>query len=225
MRSATGRVAEIFSGSGGTQARIVCPAWAVPAPGQFTLAARPGDALGTPLFYSGSAQDGFLAAAPVPAGWNPGDSLALRGPGGRGFRLPANPVRLALLAAGGTVSRLYPLALPALAQGAAVTFFSDIPVGGLPAAVEAYPLSEFAGLAAWPNFLAVDLALESLPRLGPLLGLAAGERPACPGQVLVFTEMPCAGLAECGVCGVETRHGWKLACVQGPVFDLDELLA
>jgi hypothetical protein len=37
--------------------------------------------------------------------------------------------------------------------------------------------------------------------------------------------MPCAGLADCGVCAVELRRGWKLACKDGPVFDLRDILA
>jgi hypothetical protein len=37
--------------------------------------------------------------------------------------------------------------------------------------------------------------------------------------------MPCAGLAACGVCAVQTRRGWKLACVDGPVFDLKEIMS
>jgi NAD(P)H-flavin reductase len=41
---------------------------------------------------------------------------------------------------------------------------------------------------------------------------------------LVVAPMPCGGLAECGVCAVTTRRGWKLACKDGPVFDLGELI-
>jgi NAD(P)H-flavin reductase len=36
--------------------------------------------------------------------------------------------------------------------------------------------------------------------------------------------MPCGGVADCGACAVETRLGWKLACEDGPVFDLIDLL-
>jgi hypothetical protein len=43
-------------------------------------------------------------------------------------------------------------------------------------------------------------------------------------QALVITPMPCGGIAECGVCAVTARRGWKLACKDGPVFDLTELI-
>jgi len=42
-------------------------------------------------------------------------------------------------------------------------------------------------------------------------------------QVLVDTPMACHGTAECGVCAVKTKHGWKNACSDGPVFPLAEL--
>jgi Leu/Phe-tRNA-protein transferase len=45
----------------------------------------------------------------------------------------------------------------------------------------------------------------------------------CPGQALIHTAMPCAGIAECGACAVRTRKSWRLACKDGPVFDISEL--
>jgi len=35
--------------------------------------------------------------------------------------------------------------------------------------------------------------------------------------------MPCGGLGDCGLCAVDLKRGWKLACKDGPVFDLNEL--
>jgi hypothetical protein len=42
-------------------------------------------------------------------------------------------------------------------------------------------------------------------------------------QVLIHTQMPCGAAAECGVCAVTTRSSWKLACKDGPVFDMAEI--
>ena len=36
--------------------------------------------------------------------------------------------------------------------------------------------------------------------------------------------MPCGGAAECGICAVPFGRGWKLACKDGPVFELNPLL-
>jgi hypothetical protein len=232
MRTYSGRVAELqLDPAGRIAARIACPRGAVPAPGQYLLATDETSLLGIPLFNAGPALNGFLAAPPLPASWAPGTPLALRGPLGRGFRLPAGLRRLALVVAGdGTsgsgVARLLPLAIQALEENAAVTLFAAAPLPDLPLSVEAYPLEAAGEAMRWADFLAVEIPLEGLPVLGDLLGLGPGERPSTPGQALTRTAMPCAGLADCGVCAVLTgSRSWKLACKDGPVFDLTDLLS
>jgi hypothetical protein len=231
MRTYSGRVAELqLDLAGRIAARISCPPGAVPAPGQYLLATDETSLLGIPLFKAGPAANGFLAAPPLPASWAPGTPLALRGPLGRGFRLPAGLRRLALVVAGdGTsgsgVARLLPLAIQALEENAAVTLFAAAPLPDLPLSVEAYPLEAAGEAMRWADFLAVEIPLEELPGLGTLLGLGPGERPSIPGQALIVAAMPCAGLADCGVCAVLTGgRSWKMACKDGPVFDLKDLL-
>ncbi|HLE16439.1 MAG TPA: hypothetical protein VI776_16985 [Anaerolineales bacterium] len=224
MGSFTGRVAEVRTEAGCAAATIACPGRAVPGPGQYAQASAATDVLGAALFYAGEWQGGFLAAPPLPTGWAPGTPLALRGPLGRGFRLPENLQRLALVAAGDCLARLLPLAAAALARGAAVTLFTDLPLPPLPASLEAYPLGTLKEALAWADFLAVDLPLDDLTGFDERLGLSPGERLPCPGQILLHAPMPCAGLSECGACAIRTRRGWKLACADGPVFDLREIM-
>ncbi len=212
----------------GVAAWIACPRPAIPAAGRYVMTWSPEEPqapLATPLFASQAAAHGFLAAAPVPATWQPGTRLALRGPCGTGFRLPAEVRRLALAAFGKTAARLLPLVHEALQRHAAVALFSPAPPPGLPSAVEINPLGALPEALAWADFLALDLAAEQLPQLGKALGIQDRCMPLpCPGQALVLADMPCGALADCGACAVETRRGWKLACADGPVFDLSELI-
>jgi dihydroorotate dehydrogenase electron transfer subunit len=192
------------------------------------------DLLATLLFASAIASEpgledaplGFLAAPSLPPLWQPGTALQLRGPLGRGFSPPGNLRRLAAAALGESAERLLALLYPALAREIAAALFSDAPPPGLPSALEVRPLSELPEALAWADFLALDLPLEALPRLRQSLGLepSANSLP-CTAQVLVTAAMPCGGLADCGACALETRRGWKLACKDGPVFDVSELLA
>ena len=223
-------------GAGGRLAAwIDCPPTAIPAAGQYVLAYAPGDLLsasGAALFR-GAATDvarstagGFLAAPPLPAAWVPGTPLILRGPLGRGFSL--NGPRLALAALGDTVSRLLPLAGEALQRGDAVTLFTGAPLPALPASIEIYPLDSLHEALSWADCLAIDLPLDALSGLRACLGLKKGDRLMLPAQALVLTPMPCAGLAECGACAVlacavSARRGYRLACKDGPVFNLGDL--
>ncbi len=224
MHAYQARIGELrLDPAGQIQARLDYPTAALPAPGQYLLAYDPQDAsaaLATPLFAAELLADGFWAAAPLPPAWQPGLVLALRGPLGKGFALPGEVRRLALAALGGSAARLLPLAQQALRQDLSVALFTAAALPRLPSSIEINPLGMLPEAIAWADFLAVDLSVEQVESLAGVLGLQGGLPPACPGQVLVSAAMPCGGSGGCGACAIPVRRGWKLACQDGPVFDL-----
>ncbi len=204
--------------------RIRCDPRLVPAPGQYVLALAEQDTdapLATPLFSAGPCLGGFTPAPPLPAHWHPGTRLDIRGPLGKGFELPRAARFVALAAFGKSPTRLLALTEPILAQNAALVLLADHPPEGLPAAVEISPLLALAETLRWADYLALDAPRAMLPALMRMLRAAAHARD---GQILVDTPLPCGGMAECGVCAVSLRKGHKLACKDGPVFDLKTLL-
>jgi hypothetical protein len=248
MDRASAELVEIYLENGRTGGRLLCAPNLIPSPGQYLLThepdslARPGRAdtpLAAPVFSAGAFPGGFLVAPPIPPDWRPGLILSLRGPLGRGFSLPASARCVALAALGETAARLNPLLAAALGQGASVVLVSDLELPGLPPEVEVRSMAALAEVAKWADFLALDLPRESLPGLREKLGSGSqaevrfGAHPvqaASPSgrdglrEALVVTPMPCGGMAECGVCAVTARRGWKMACKDGPVFDLDEII-
>ncbi len=222
-----GKVKEIRLGTNGqTEVFVACPNGLIPDAGQYLLANDPQDdaaILGTPLYLIHPSSQGFWAAKLHPVNWVPGSILDLVGPLGHGFELPGNFRRLGLAVLGDTVSRLLPLVDQAMQHGAGVTLFTDLQLPKLASAVEVHPLSALPEALDWPDVLALDLPLNQLDGLRRALGLKDGTILPCPAQVLVTTPMPCAGLARCGACAVPGRRGWKLACEDGPVFDLRSL--
>lgn len=204
--------------------RIQCPPTLIPAPGQYLLAHNGSDApLPVPVFSAGSTPDGFRLAPPIPETWRPGEQLSLRGPLGRGFSLPPSSRCVALAALGETAARLQPLIDLALGQGSEVVLVSAMAPSGLPTDVEIQPLSALPEVCAWADYLALDVPRESLPGLRQKLGPSKQARALADAQILVLTPVPCGGLADCGVCAVNIRYGWKMACKDGPVFQLKEL--
>lgn len=195
-------------------------------PGQYLLAHQDGsDApLASALFSARFFDDGFLVAPPAPAAWRPGTRIHLRGPLGHGFSLPVTARRVALIAYDTAPSRL--LALPALAfkQDASVTLVCAHPPDDLPLQVEVQPLRALADVCAWADYVAADVARESLPRL--IENLRDGSEIVARncGEVLVRVPMPCGGLAQCGVCVLKTRRDMLFACEDGPVFPLNLLV-
>ncbi len=229
MHTAKGFIEEIFLHSRWA-ARIACPPALIPAPGQYLLAtplSEPLPVLAQPLFSAGVCLGGFYAAPPLPANWLPGAVLRLRGPLGHGFSLPPGARKVALAAPHGNSARLLALLEPALAQKASVALLSSQPPAGLPAALEILPSAALPEILPWADYLAIDLPRQHLPGMLSLLLQGEPQSKRLPpragrAQILVQTPLPCGGLANCGVCSVElpAAPGQRLACQDGPVFDI-----
>lgn len=224
MPTGKGKVLELILADGCRHVRVACPPGLVPSPGQYLLAGDgSGAPLPVPLFHTDSAPQGFIAAASVPEAWRPGMDLHLRGPLGRGFALPPAARRVGLVAFDDSPARLRGLIGRALKQEAAVVLVSGSTPDDLPDDVEIQPLAALPEIVVWADYLAFEVGRENLPQLRERLG-KRNQLPAGSGaQVLIRTPVPCGGLADCGVCAVQLRSDWKLACKDGPVFNWDEV--
>lgn len=228
MPSIVANLLEIFQLGSEIAGALDLPAKFWPQPGQYLSSQRAdhgSTGLPTHLFRV-VGDPNLLNLAPIPEDWSPGDRLLCTPPQGNGFALPKSAQRVGLVPFDVSPARLLSLASTALSQRAAVSLFYDPPppvdwLAWVPSQVEVLPLASLQENPDWPDYLAVDLERsaisEFVDRLGP------GELH-CAGQVLVHTDMPCHGLAECGVCAVHTQRGWRFACMDGPVFPMAEVL-
>lgn len=226
VRQGAGELVELYLEGGLTGGRVLCPQNLIPKAGQYLLAYDPASnlPLPVPVYNAGSVPGGFLIAPPIPQSWQPGTTLSLRGPLGKGFSLPDSARHVVLVALAETSTRLKPLLVEALEQDASVVLVSDLEIHDLPSEVEIQPVSALAEVTQWADYLAMDMTCESLSGLREMLGLNGQAKLKCEAQVLVFMPMPCGGMGECGVCAVTVRRGWKMSCQDGPVFDLKELI-
>jgi NAD(P)H-flavin reductase len=224
----SGEILEVRLESDGSQSgRILLSQALRIEPGQYLLvdAFRTGNAPPQAVFVLGGADRELELAAPMPSDWVVGTQLSIRGPLGTGFHLPAGARKVALAALDGGPHRLLPLIERTLAQGGDVALYGsgDLP-DHLPLAVEVLPLNQLSQAPNWADYIALDVPLEMVADLAARLELSEGRRCPCQAEVLISTPMPCGGIAECGVCAVHTNQGWRLACKDGPVFNLDILL-
>jgi NAD(P)H-flavin reductase len=237
MQNGKGKITEIIAGFGRTiSLRIDSSPDLIPDPGAYLLAHREGEShspLAVPLFRGGIPDSEekhpvLQSVNRLPSTWGPGTVLTLRGPLGHGFAPPAEIDHLALATLGTGLERLLPLARPALDSGADVTIFTPEPLPAdfltfLPPAIEAHPLSALPESFAWADFLALELSARALADLRSILGLPPHIKIPCLTQVLITTPMPCGAMADCGACAVPAHRSYKLACKEGPVFDLNQL--
>jgi dihydroorotate dehydrogenase electron transfer subunit len=224
----------------------------IAGPGQFFLVAGP-TCLRRPLFPARIAPEGLsflVKAGPDPfvawlASRAVGDSLDLIGPLGRGFAVPGSGERWLLLGETAVdVGPLLPLMERALAVGAEVTLVTGathsvgvFPSRVLPAAVELQVATTDGSLGRRGHVS--DLFPDLLPWADRAAAVGSRDlyralhrdsqclRPMGDSfaQVLL-TDVPLAcGVGACQSCAVEGGRGSRLACRDGPAFDLHHLEA
>jgi hypothetical protein len=225
MATAEGFLIEVRTEVGGTGGILACPRNIQPGPGQYLLAAsvNPNEILPANLFPASLPGADIALAPPLPAFWLPGTRLHLRGPLGHGFNLPRGVEKVVLAAFHAPPALLFPLAHQALDRGIAVAFYSAEPPAGLPLDVEVLPLEMLTDALSWADFLATAFPPSALVPFRRACGLGVHRHFPLIAQALLLTPMPCGGTGECRLCSVETQRGLKLACKDGPVFDLNQL--
>ncbi|HUI89568.1 MAG TPA: hypothetical protein VLX61_12680 [Anaerolineales bacterium] len=222
---ASGIITELVLLDGKPSGRIQCEPLLIPSPGQYLLAYgdESDSPLAAPVFSARSFAEGFLAAPPMPTSWTVGAHLNLRGPLGKGFLLPKDARRVALIAFDECPSRLTALLDGAVNQEAAITLVCGTPPDDLPLQVEVQPLNVLADVCQWADWIAMDVARDALPGLWKIIRKCNPLITRNGAQILIRTPMPCGALAECSVCAIEGQRGRLLACKDGPVFDLKDL--
>ena len=223
MKTSAGQLLEIYLDA---SLQIICPPELIPAPGQYILAhAHASDSpLAVPVFFSRAAPNGFRSAPLDNIDWQPGTRLNLRGPLGHGFTIPQFARKMALIAFDESPARLHGLIPLALRQGAEVVLVSNSIIDNVPEDVEVQPIQAMLEIYQWADYAAFDVGRENLNQLREKLGGKEQARSPHEAQVLVRAPMPCGALAECGVCALTIRHGWKMICKDGPVFEMKDLL-
>jgi len=167
-----------------------------------------------------------------------GDSLDLFGPLGNGFEIHPSSRNLLLVAGGIGIAPLVALAEQAAASGRSATLIIGdrtssriYPDHLLPPGIKPVIATEDGSLGA--KGVATDLLPQSIPgadqvfACGPLamycrMAEMSSQLGGKPVQVLLEAVLGC-GVGACLSCTIETKHGQKLVCKDGPVFELSEV--
>jgi dihydroorotate dehydrogenase electron transfer subunit len=214
------------------------------SPGCFVLADL-GGYLRVPLFPACLEPEGFDVVAspdhPV-ATVRPGESVDIIGPAGHGFDVPAAVRRLLLVADAHHLPVLLSLALQEPGRERSVALLLSAPSASelypirlLPSALEVHVITADGSAGRAGSFLdllpelvrwADRVCIACEPALHSALAGIVREVRMRPGdrfaQALVVPPIVC-GVGACQGCAVQVSRGTKLACADGPVFDLLEL--
>ncbi len=199
-----------------------------PIAGQFfqAYAADSEDLLPTLLYPCRVSSTELLLCGDIPKSWAPGTNLHLRGPRGNGFHLPPLTRRVALTTLDQChVNRLLAMADAALANRAEVSLFTNQHPSDLAPEIEVLPLDELIQAKDWADYLAAVLPPGQVKTFRNGLQLTAGRKTPFSAEIMLELPMICDESSACGVCAVVTNRGWRLACKDGPVFALDDLVS
>ena len=169
-----------------------------------------------------------------------GETLDLLGPLGNGFSIEPASRKLLLVAGGIGIAPLAFLARQALSEGKSVTLLLGAPTDAglypqrlLPGGIETVVATEDGSSGTkgmitdiLPDY--VDWA-DQIYACGPLAmyqTIATNNqqrRVRKPVQIALEVRMGC-GLGACYGCSIRTRRGMKQVCLDGPVFNLEEII-
>ena len=168
-----------------------------------------------------------------------GDAVDIFGPLGKGFEIHPSSRSLLLVAGGVGVAPLVALAEKAMAEGLSVRLLIGekssakiYPEHLLPSGIKPVITTEDGSLGQ--KGMITDILPQFIPEAdqifacGPLpmykaIAKMSSKFGGKPVYVLLETVMGC-GVGACLSCSIETRHGRKLVCKDGPVFDLNDIL-
>jgi NAD(P)H-flavin reductase len=193
-------------------------------PGQYFLASSEEveTALPTVLYHFKTNQTGSLFSGLLPNSWLPSMELAIRGPLGNGFTRPVQFRKVALaVIPGANITPLLSLASELLQDHMEVALLMDSAPNMLAPEIELLPLNAIQDATSWADTFFVITPLELINETVKLFSDRA--QLFKPIEIMVQTSYVCGGMAECGVCSVLTKKGWKLACKAGPVFSMKDL--
>jgi dihydroorotate dehydrogenase electron transfer subunit len=223
---------------------------AMACPGQYVMV-RCGEGqdmpLRRPLSVHRTSRDGCIAFLFAVVGrgteWlaqrKQGDILDIFGPLGNGFEVRHSSRNLLLAGGGIGIAPLVALAESAIAAGRSVTLLIGdrtaariYPNRLLPSEIKVAVSTEDGSLGSkgmvtdlLPQFVS---EADQVFACGPLpmyrrMAEMSGKWGNVSVQVLLETVLGC-GVGACLSCTIETEHGRKLVCKDGPVFELSEVI-
>jgi dihydroorotate dehydrogenase electron transfer subunit len=205
-----------------------------------------------PAYLDSTGFDILVAAAHPVATLLPGSTVNLVGPLGRGFELPQGARHLLLVADTPRLPTLLPLTSLGPGSGdssqlsvalllSANSARDLYPIQLLPPSLEVRIatgngsighagslLDLLPDMAGWADAICIAADPEVYPSMTDVIRASSLLPWQVRGrgrfaQALKVPSMPC-GVGACQACAVSTHHGPRLACTDGPVFDLLELL-
>jgi dihydroorotate dehydrogenase electron transfer subunit len=171
----------------------------------------------------------------------PGEQIDILGPFGRPLGVDARTRTLLLVGEGPGLPALMLAAREVLGRGGSATLIAAAPEpallppawllpgeieyqSGIGQATELLADQTYRPAIAWADQLISALPIDQAPRLRDSIRAGRIRWDRGFASVLLQQAIPC-GTGVCSACALDLRKGPRLACTDGPAFDLREVVA
>ncbi len=187
------------------------------------------------LVETAASMSTFLTSQPA------GAALNMLGPLGQGWQIASDVRALALVGTLSFASALFGLAHYATTRGLAVSMLlgssneDEAPPPFLLSEAVEYNVAHASDPVAaaldlldeetlrWADLLAIALPLDTLSAVAERVRRVRLQWRRGFAQVALLPFLACC-VGVCGVCMVDLHHAKRLACIDGPIFDLRDLV-
>jgi NAD(P)H-flavin reductase len=229
MKTLSGTITRIWGTFGQLAADITCAGNMIIVPGQYLSITTPDQITAIPnICFPIHINDEILQVSPIPNEWHPSQKVEVRGPFGHGFSIPQISKKVCLVSWDQHPNRLMDMLKKTIREQREIILVWDAfqqteDSLSIPEDVEIMGLQNLDDAIRWADFIGMDSPINLLSEVARHKSILQSGVLTCPIQILVSTSMPCLGIADCGICSIPVKKGYKLTCKDGPVFDFGEL--
>ena len=179
------------------------------------------DDLIIPLTFIKKQNDQFWYACDKPIQWQIGKEISVRGPIGKGFHPIDREGKILFIIPGELFGSLRPLIDDAIQSKKNVAIFCKNIDWQIHPDAEIILIEDLDFAINWTDFIYLECARNELKNILDIINLIKERR--IPSEIFVHTPILCGGNADCMVCAVKTKSGYRRICKDGPIISIEEL--
>jgi NAD(P)H-flavin reductase len=156
-----------------------------------------------------------------PLKWQLGKKLYVRGPIGNGFNPIGSEGKILFIIPGEPIGSLQSLIVDAIQSQKNVAIMCTDFEWQIHPEVEIISFEDYEYAINWADYIYIECAKNELTTISEIISLI--KKHCIPAEIFIFAPVLCGGNADCMVCTVHKKSGYRQICKEGPVISVEEL--
>ncbi len=164
-------------------------------------------------------QSWFTSATSIQ--WQIGKNILVRGPIGNGFHPIGRYGKILFIVPGEVIGSLQPLIDIAIQSQKSLAISNKNNNWRIHPEAEIILIEDIDFAISWADFIYLECARNELKNFQDLINKIKHHHT--PSEIFIYSPVLCGGNADCMVCSVLTKSGFRRICKDGPVLPIEEL--